>query len=272
MSAVSGNVPGTETIQAVAAKSAAKDVSAPVGKRESGMENTAGTNATLPTSEPSETKASGGRKEPRPDFFTAPDRDKTAESKTANGKTASKIVLEAESAPQSATSNLQAPTQSRLDAPVNARSSEVYKQVENGAFKNLGQGLKQLVIRLDPADLGQVSVILQVRGKEVQAVLRASSQEASHALNEQLGQLRTQLESQGLKVSRLEVQTQLSDSQSQSEWQGAEQHNRFQENRELALSALRWRTLGQVDSSLARDMQNIPQREKNSSSGLDIFA
>lgn len=272
MSAVSGNVPGTEAFQAVAAKSAAKDVSAPVGKRESGMENTAGTNTALPTSEPSETKASGGRKEPRPDFFTAPDRDKTAESKTANGKTASKIVLEAESAPQSATSNLQAPTQSRLDAPVNARSSEVYKQVENGAFKNLGQGLKQLIIRLDPADLGQVSVILQVRGKEVQAVLRASSQEASQALSEQLGQLRIHLEAQGLKVSRLEIQTQLADSQTQSQWEGAEQHNRFQENRELAFSALRWRTLGQVDSSLARDMQNIPQKENISSSGLDIFA
>jgi flagellar hook-length control protein FliK len=173
---------------------------------------------------------------------------------------------------QGAGLNLNSSVQQRAQAPVTPRSAEVYRQVETGAFRNLGQGVKQLVIRLDPEDLGSVSVILQVRGKEVQAVLRASNQEASQALGEQLGQLRSQLEAQGLKVGKLEVQTQLADSQSQSQWQGAEQHNRYQENRELALSAQRWRNLDRTDPGLVRDVQNGIQREKLSQSGLDIFA
>ena len=135
-----------------------------------------------------------------------------------------------------------------------------------------GQGNKQLVIRLDPPDLGQVSVVLQVRGKEVQAVLRTGNQETSQVLADQLGQLRNQLESQGLRVTRLEVQTQLADSQTGSQWQGAEQHNRYQENRELAMTAQRLRTLGRAEPVLARDMQNLPHKENISSGGVDVFA
>lgn len=152
------------------------------------------------------------------------------------------------------------------------RSAEVYRQVEAGAFRDLGQGNKQLVIRLDPPDLGQVSVVLQVRGKEVQAVLRTNNQEASQALADQLGQLRSQLESQGLRVSRLEVQTQLADSQTDSQWQGAEQHNRYQENRELAMTAQRLRSLGRVESTLAQDVQTSHHKENISLTGVDVFA
>jgi flagellar hook-length control protein FliK len=87
-----------------------------------------------------------------------------------------------------------------------------------------------------------------------------------------MSQLRAHLESQGLKVSKLEVQTQLADSQEQAQWQGTEQHNRYQENRELALSAQRWRNMGRADSGLVRDVQTVLHREKLSQTGLDIFA
>ncbi|GAB1410233.1 hypothetical protein MASR1M90_13870 [Desulfovibrionales bacterium] len=158
-------------------------------------------------------------------------------------------------------------------SPANlAKNAEVYKQVEQGAFKNLGQGTRQLTLRLDPIELGQVSVVLQVRGKEVQAVLRATTAEASQALNEQMAQLRTQLENEGLKVTRLEVQTQLSDSQTSAQWQGAEQHNRHQENRELAMTAQRFRSLGRIESEVAQDVQNVVYPEKKSPTGVDIFA
>jgi flagellar hook-length control protein FliK len=207
-------------------------------------------------------------------FFGSPDREKSSSSTSRAAQTAgnAKNAPESQTLSQTAAQNSQSQFQQRLESPVSARSAQVYQQVENGAFRNLGQGVKQLVIRLDPADLGQVSVILQVRGKEVQAVLRSSNQETSVALNEQLGQLRTQLEAQGLKVGKLEVQTQLADSQSQSQWQGAENHNRYQENQELAMSAKRWRTLERVAPDLVRDVQNSRQGEKLSQSGLDIFA
>ena len=216
----------------------------------------------------------GGAKQrdARQGFFAATDREKTSSSTLRPAKSAGGEKGAVESLTHTTVQNSQTPFQQRLEAPVSARSAQVYQQVENGAFKSLGQGVKQLVIRLDPADLGQVSVILQVRGKEVQAVLRSSSQEASAALNDQLGQLRSQLESQGLKVGKLEVQTQLADSQSQSQWQGAQSHNRYQENQELAMSARRWRSLERVAPDLAQDVHISLQREKLSQSGLDIFA
>jgi len=218
----------------------------------------------------------GEKKQPdaRQGFFGTSDREKSSSSTSRAAQTAgnAKNAPESQTLTQTAAQNSQSQFQQRLESPVSARSAQVYQQVENGAFRNLGQGVKQLVIRLDPADLGQVSIILQMRGKEVQAVLRSSNQETSLALNEQLGQLRTQLEAQGLKVGKLEVQTQLADSQSQSQWQGAENHNRYQENQEQAMSAKRWRTLDRVAPDLVRDVHNSGHREKVSQSGLDIFA
>jgi hypothetical protein len=153
-----------------------------------------------------------------------------------------------------------------------SRHAEVYKQVENGAFSNLSQGGKQLVIRLDPPELGHVSVVLQVRGKDVQAVLRATSPEATQALNEQLGQLRSHLEAQGLRVGKLEVQTQLPDAQTDTQWQGAEQHNEHQKNRETTMSSQRFRFSGSLDEGLVQDVQDLSYSEKDTSDGLDIFA
>ena len=216
-----------------------------------------------------DSKGAKNQPDARQGFFGEPDREKTS-ARAAQATGSGKNVPE--SMTQNSAQNVQTQFQQRVESPVGTRSAQVYQQVENGAFKNLGQGVKQLVIRLDPADLGQVSVILQVRGKEVQAVLRVSNQDTSLVLNEQLGQLRSQLEAQGLKVGKLEVQTQLADSQSQSQWQGAESHNRYQENQELAMSARRWRTLERVAPGLVRDVQNSPHRENLSQSGLDIFA
>lgn len=218
----------------------------------------------------------GEKKQPdaRQGFFGTQDGEKSSSSASRAAQVAgnTKTAPESQTLTPASAQTSQSQFQQRMEAPVSARNAEVYQQVENGAFRNLGQGVKQLVIRLDPADLGQVSVILQVRGKEVQAVLRSSNQETSLALNEQLGQLRTQLEAQGLKVGKLEVQTQLADSQSQSQWQGSENHNRYQENQELASSAKRWRTLERVAGGMVRDVQNSGHREKLSQSGLDIFA
>lgn len=216
-------------------------------------------------------KGDQARQDARQGFFGARGEEQPRQAKPV-ASASGKIVHEAEAQALGTGQNTQSAALQRGESPVSSRSAEVYRQVETGAFRNLGQGVKQLVIRLDPEELGQVSVILQVKGKEVQAVLRASSQETSQALGEQLSQLRTQLESQGLKVGKLEVQTQLADSQGQSQWQGAEQHNRYQENRELALSGQRWRTLERVDSGLVREVQSGVQRENLSQRGLDIFA
>jgi flagellar hook-length control protein FliK len=252
----------------------AKDGSGQSVPLDAGLKVQEGEAASIASAAAADSKGEKKQPDARQGFFGTSDREKSSSSTSRAAQTAgnAKNAPESQTLTQTAAQNSQSQFQQRLESPVSARSTQVYQQVENGAFRNLGQGVKQLVIRLDPADLGQVSVILQVRGKEVQAVLRSSNQETSLALNEQLGQLRTQLEAQGLKVGKLEVQTQLADSQSQSQWQGAENHNRYQENQELAMSAKRWRTLDRVAPDLVRDVHNSRQGEKLSQSGLDIFA
>lgn len=225
-----------------------------------------------PVSAKEEGGASSGRQsqDSRQGFFSLA-RSGVAETARASGLDSPRTFAATEAAVQTLAS-VSDTSQRVADTAMRVRSADVYRQVESGAFRNLGQGAKQLVIRLAPEDLGQVTVVLQVRGKEVQATLRTTTQDASQALNEQLGQLRTQLESQGLKVGKLEVQTQLADSETQSQWQGAEHHNRYQENREFAMTAQRMRTLGRLDGDLVRDVQVGSYREKNSSGGLDLFA
>ncbi|GAB6058083.1 flagellar hook-length control protein FliK [Desulfonatronum parangueonense] len=115
------------------------------------------------------------------------------------------------------------------NAPAPHRS--VLNQVNSGLLQNLGQGRQQLTLQLNPADLGSLTVNLKVVGKEIQAVLRAESSEARQIIAENMPLLRQSLESQGLRVTRLEVSTQLQD-QSQNQftqhWHGSE-GQKFQE-------------------------------------------
>ena len=119
----------------------------------------------------------------------------------------------------------------RVLANAPAPHRAVLNQVHSGLLQNLGQGRQQLTLHLHPADLGSLTVNLKVVGKEVQAVLRAENQEARQIIAENMPLLRQSLESQGLRVTRLEVSTQLQD-QGQNQftqlWQGSD-GQKFQE-------------------------------------------
>ncbi|WP_028571513.1 flagellar hook-length control protein FliK [Desulfonatronum lacustre] len=105
----------------------------------------------------------------------------------------------------------------------------VLNQVHSGLLQNMGQGRQQLTLQLHPADLGSLTVNLRVVGKEVQAVLRAENQEARQIIAENMPLLRQSLESQGLRVTRLEVSTQLQDQNQFTQlWQGSD-GQKFQE-------------------------------------------
>ncbi|SDB51868.1 Flagellar hook-length control protein FliK [Desulfonatronum thiosulfatophilum] len=113
------------------------------------------------------------------------------------------------------------------NAPAPHRS--VLNQVYSGLLQNMGQGRQQLTLQLNPADLGSLTVNLKVVGKEIQAVLRAENNEARQIIAENMPLLRQTLESQGLRVTRLEVQTQLQDqNQFTQHWHGSE-GQKFQE-------------------------------------------
>ncbi|WP_027177602.1 flagellar hook-length control protein FliK [Maridesulfovibrio bastinii] len=154
-----------------------------------------------------------------------------------------------------------------------AARSNVLEQVQNGIFRNLGNGSKQLVLKLNPVELGSVNVMLQVKNKEVNAVIRADNPDSARLISDQVDKIRAALEQQGLKVDKLDVQTNLADGQTQSSWQGADQHNNAQQNHDTMLGIVkRWRSVNSGGSSLAQDMQPMSGKAIISQSGLHIVA
>lgn len=151
-------------------------------------------------------------------------------------------------------------------------SRDILDQIQRGAFNNLGQGKKQLTLQLNPAHLGAVNVVLQVRGKDVNAILKTSQEDTSRILGEQMVQLKEHLEKQGLRVVKLEVQNQMPSHDRPNQWNGGSEHNQSQEQFEANMRELRWRSLRGEGDGLAREMQ-IPDHGVNiSPKGIDFFA
>ncbi|EPR43888.1 Flagellar hook-length control protein-like protein [Desulfovibrio sp. X2] len=143
-------------------------------------------------------------------------------------------------------------------------SQQVFDQVQKGMMKTLQNGGRQLTLQLEPEELGQVHVTLQVQGKEVRALIRTEHQDVTAALHEQLSQVRDTLQQQGLKVTQLEVRTGLSDaSMNGQQWNGTEQHNSEQERQYLADLRTRMRNLqgvtgvADMTGNDAADMQRM---------------
>lgn len=107
-------------------------------------------------------------------------------------------------------------------------------QVQNAIFKSLNQGKSQLTLQLEPLDLGKLSIQLTVKDKEVQATIRAENPETGKLITEQLEGIRKALEDQGLKVTRIEVQTQLAGGESGQDWLGAQAHNDARDKESMA--------------------------------------
>ncbi len=148
---------------------------------------------------------------------------------------------------------------------------KVMKQVNTALFSNLGQGKKQLTLHLKPEALGAVKVILQVQGKEVNASLRAESADAAKVIADNLDAIKQNLENQGLKVNKLEVQTGLADNSNQN-WQGEMQHNQARDRDQMARMRQRMRNLRGESGLLARDMQNMTDTANVAEKGLHVIA
>lgn len=184
-----------------------------------------------------------------------------------SGTTVFRSVQSQAGASQGTVLNLQ-DANSRL---VKVPAQEIFDQVEGGLLRNLGQGKRQLILRLDPPELGKVQVLLKVQDNEVQAVIRTSNADVSKAVSEQIAQIRESLEGQGLKVTRLEVQNQLDQDVASNHWSGLEHHNETQE--QLTQEARRMRFLAS-DRLGTIEAEEMPPSHltMTASSGLDLFA
>lgn len=156
-----------------------------------------------------------------------------------------------------------------LDRDLAARA---LRQVESGLLRTLGQNQKQLVLRLDPPELGKLSMVLTVKDGEVSAMFRAETREAQTMLSEQMSQLRAQLEQQGIRVGRMEVQTQLSGDQNSGQWLSAGDHNQAREREQAARRQGLLRQMRGQDQDVAQEMHNEPHTAIIARQGLDIIA
>ena len=149
---------------------------------------------------------------------------------------------------------------------------KVLDQVSEAMLKDLGQGRKQMTLNLDPESLGKLQIQLQVKDKDVHALLRAEDPDTAKLLTAQLDTIKKTLEDQGLKVQHLEVQTGLSGGGGQQAQFSADQHNQAQERQELSRMFSQLRMLRNEGGDVARDMQNDGMQAILAERGLHIVA
>jgi flagellar hook-length control protein FliK len=96
--------------------------------------------------------------------------------------------------------------------PAKSNAAETLTRVKliqriSKAFQHLGPDGGTVRLRLAPAEMGSVRVEMRINQRKVQARVVAESEAAGAALREHLPELRQRLESQGMEVERLEIES-----------------------------------------------------------------
>ncbi|MCJ2166254.1 MULTISPECIES: flagellar hook-length control protein FliK [unclassified Pseudodesulfovibrio] len=150
---------------------------------------------------------------------------------------------------------------------------KVMKQVDDAVLKTLNNGTKQLTLQLTPENLGKLSIVLTVQGKEVGATIKAESPDAAKVIAENIDIIKNSLEAQGLKVEKLEVQTGLTDNQNYQDWFGESEHNLSREREAMIAMRNHMRNMRQGDGTgVAQDMQLLREQAINADQGLHLIA
>ena len=126
-------------------------------------------------------------------------------------------------------------------------SRQVAEQVEQGMLSALRDGGTRLDLQLHPAELGAITITLVARNGEVSAQIRSEKSETAEMVSRQLDAIRVNLEQQGIKVDKIEVQMENSADQNNSTaWQDMSQHNARQEEDARREELTRLRNLATV--------------------------
>ena len=84
----------------------------------------------------------------------------------------------------------QGQTQAQAKAWLNTNAPRLLSQVQDGIYKTMSSGQKQLTLNLNPAELGQMTLIVKTNGKEISATIRAENPEAARVIADNLDQVR----------------------------------------------------------------------------------
>ena len=131
--------------------------------------------------------------------------------------------------------------------PLPQISRQVAGQVEQGILTAMRDGATRLDLQLHPAELGAITITLVARNGEVSAQIRSEKSETAEMVTRQLDTIRVNLEQQGIKVDKIEVQMENSaDQNSSTAWQDMSQHNARQEEDARREELTRLRNLATV--------------------------
>lgn len=164
-------------------------------------------------------------------------------------------------------------------APGSALSAQTLDQIEQAVLTAHKNGAQRLEVALTPDNLGTITVVLTTRHGEVSALIQPEKAETAALITQQTEQIKAQLENQGFKVEKVDVQTQLTDQQGQN-WQGADQHNASRDLAARAAEMERLRRLGRgigssqgdVAATLAHDMHLQARPAMVAGQGLHLIA
>ena len=147
------------------------------------------------------------------------------------------------------------------------------KQVDDAVLRTLNSGAKQLTLQLSPENLGKLSIVLQVSGKEVGATIRAESADAAKVIADNLDIIKSSLEAQGLKVEKLDVQTGLTGNQDYRDWYGENEHNLARDREAVIAMRNHMKQMREENGDiLGQDMQLVRDRAMLADNGLHLIA
>ncbi len=144
-------------------------------------------------------------------------------------------------------------------------SRQVAGQVEQAALSAMRDGSKRLDLQLSAGELGAVTVVLTSRNGEVSATIRSERAETTELMARQLETIRSNLEAQGVKVDKLEAQTQTTGNNNDQNWQGLDRHNMGQEENARREDLERLRNLVKARNSTFNSSGDVLEQAMQSS-------
>lgn len=159
-------------------------------------------------------------------------------------------------------------------------SRHVAQQVEQGLLTALKGGGTRLDLQLNPQELGAITITLTARNGEVSARIRSEKTETAEMVTRQLDAIRINLEQQGIKVDKIEVQLENKQQDDGSLWQNLDQHNSRQEEEarreELSrlknLSTMRNASRNTEIEALEQPVHSLTQTARYSTRALHVVA
>ena len=116
------------------------------------------------------------------------------------------ILPRAESASSAPRATMQMSNQTGLDVPVaRTPAQSVGEQILDSVHAAVSRGDRQVLVRLNPPELGTVVVRFQEQGEQVSAMLEVGNREVRREIEQALPQVARSLQEAGVQVRRLEV-------------------------------------------------------------------